>query len=167
MEDTDYSNSIFVLYGSQTGNAEGISIDLAGCIKEITSKNVIRLTLNDLIKKYTNWDDVLKNSFLNLIICSTTGDGDVPDNANKFYRKIKSRNIERNFLQDCSFVFLALGDTNYSQFCGGGKRMNKRMKELGAKEIQPITCVDEVGDMEEEIEFWIDNITQKISDGKI
>ena len=167
MEDIDYSNSIFVLYGSQTGNAEGISIDLASCIKEVTSKNVVRLTLNQLIQMYRNWDYVLKNSFLNLIVCSTTGDGDVPDNADRFYRKIKSRKIERNFLQGCPFVFLALGDTNYSQFCGGGKKMNKRMIELGAKEIQSLTCIDEVGDMEEEVELWIDNITQKISDGKI
>tara|TARA_Y200000002_G_scaffold366909_1_gene358391 strand:- start:5762 stop:6265 length:504 start_codon:yes stop_codon:yes gene_type:complete len=167
MEDTDYSDSIFILYGSQTGNAEGISRELTDCIQDISSKNIIRLSLNELIQKYTDWDHVLKNSFLNLIVCSTTGDGDIPDNADRFYRKIKSRKIERNFLQSCPFVFLALGDTNYSQFCGGGKKINKRMIELGAKEIQSLTCIDEVGDMEEEVELWINNITQKISDGKI
>ena len=116
MEDKDYSNSIFVLYGSQTGNAEGISIDLADCIKEITSKNVIRLTLNDLIKKYTNWDDVLKNSFLNLIYVQLQ-----EMEMSQIMRINFTGKLNLEILEEFSsrlFVCFLLLRHNYSQFCG-------------------------------------------------
>ena len=46
-----------------------------------------------------------------------------------------------------SYLILGLGDTNYSVFCAAAKKISKRLKELGACELNPlITMDDEVND---------------------
>ena len=45
----------------------------------------------------TSWDEVLDRTACIFIICSTTGNGDFPDNAEKFWRFIKSRKLSKDF----------------------------------------------------------------------
>ena len=50
-----------------------------------------------------------------VIVCSTTGNGDPPDNAERFWRYIRRRRDPPN-LNGMKFTVLALGDTNYDRF---------------------------------------------------
>ena len=52
-----------------------------------------------------------------IIVCSTTGEGDPPDNASRLYRRLKSKKHGADHLAHIKYTVLGLGDTNYSDFC--------------------------------------------------
>jgi sulfite reductase alpha subunit-like flavoprotein len=51
-----------------------------------------------------------------IIVCSTTGNGEPPDNAGKFWRFVKRRTQPKDMLANLAFTVLGLGDTNYDRF---------------------------------------------------
>ena len=63
---------------------------------------------------------------------STTGDGDQPENAEPFWRKIKKKTLAQDHFAHIRFAILGLGDSNYSQFCNGAKTLHERLVDLGA-----------------------------------
>lgn len=66
-----------------------------------------------------------------ILVCSTTGNGDAPENADAYWRALKSRSLPKNHLEGVPFAVLGLGDTNYDKFCQMGKMIDKRFAELG------------------------------------
>jgi len=152
---------IYVLYGSQTGNAEEISKNIYALInnKEFLT---IYSSLNNVIKNNTfdflpKDEDEKKNTFL-IIVCSTTGNGDVPDSANIFWLKLKNRNLEKNIFNKVKYTILALGDSNYDNFCKVGKNIDKRLAELGGKRFIDLHCVDDAICQDENVELFIEKI---------
>jgi sulfite reductase alpha subunit-like flavoprotein len=146
-----------ILYGSQTGNCEQISYELQNYIHENKIQTTIECkTLNEYVENINS--NNLKNM---IIICSTTGNGDPPDNAYNFWRKIKNRSLKQTFI-GTKYLVIGLGDSNYSNFCYMGKMINKRICELGGERINDICIVDEVQDLEEEIEKVFKKIVSSI-----
>lgn len=131
--------------GSQYGNSQGVAEELKGLlIDENDSLDVSIYDLNDLIEHDHNKKIV--------IICSTTGDGDVPENAVNFWMKVKKRTLSKDRFNGLKYLILGLGDTNYSNFCGASKKITKRLKELSAVELNPlITMDDETNDYEDKL----------------
>lgn len=97
-------------------------------------------------------------------VCSTTGNGDSPDNADKFWRKIKKRTIAKDTFEGLPFCVLALGDTNYDKFCYMGKSIDKRMKELGGHCFFDIHCADEATGLEEVVEEFNSKVVDKLQE---
>lgn len=137
--------NILILYGSQTGTAQNMSEELYYDIKYL-NYNVERDILNNIIDI-----NILNNYDLVIIMCSTTGNGDFPDNALKFFSKIKDRKLNKNILQKVNYSICGLGDSNYNMFCFSGKRLQKRFNELKAKEVIPLYLMDAVYDDEEQL----------------
>ena len=143
----------YILYGSQKGNAEYISLDLEDRLISELNKNPYRNTLNSAM------NDVFEfKTNTVFIICSTTGNGEFPDNACKFWRTIKNRSLSKTLFNNIKYSILALGDTNYENFCGPGKLMDKRMKDLGAECIIPLACADDATNAEETINEWLNQV---------
>jgi sulfite reductase (NADPH) flavoprotein alpha-component len=115
-----------VFFGSQSGNAESIAKRL---VKE-AKKQGYETTIAALEKASPA---ALAQEKCALIVTSTWGEGDPPDNAVKFWEQLKSENDLK--LSSLNYSVLALGDTNYQHFCGFGKTLDSRLEALGAKRI--------------------------------
>lgn len=74
------------------------------------------------------------------IVTSTYGDGEMPDNAQGFWKKI--HNGSAPTLAGLEFSVLALGDSNYVQFCEAGKLIDQRLEDLGGRRIHPRSDCD-------------------------
>jgi len=107
------------------------------------------LCLNDA-KKISIKDDA---KFL-IVVCSTTGNGDAPENADSWWRSIKLRSASKELFLNVPYSVLGLGDTNYDKFCHMGKSIDKRLSELGAKQEIELFCADEATNLEETVEKW-------------
>ncbi len=141
-----------ILYGTQTGNAESIaeSISIAANDNGLATKI---LELNDIeMKDFKVMDNVV-------VIISTYGEGEMPDNAQLFWDSLSSDSAPN--LSNMQFGILALGDTGYDEFCNAGKLIDKRLEKLGAKRI--LERVDCDVDFEDLAEKWTDSILPLIS----
>ena len=68
-----------------------------------------------------------------LIVTSTYGQGDVPDNAKAFYEDLKAKRPDLSRIQ---YGVFGLGDRTYAEtFNFGGKRFDGILTELGARRI--------------------------------
>lgn len=136
--------SLRILYGTQTGNAEGVANDAAQAAKgqgfDVTVSGLDEIELEEFAGlKYV------------LIVTSTYGEGEMPDNAELFWEALSSSVAPR--LEGVSFGVLALGDTSYDGFCQAGKLFDTRLEQLGASRVLPRTDCDV--DYEAEAAEWI------------
>lgn len=145
--------SLHILYGSQTGNAEDIARDLASrCEEQLGVTDVLCDTLNSQKKLIPEFKNSVK---LLVIVCSTTGNGDAPENAESFWRSTKLRSAAKDLYEGVNFTVLGLGDTNYDKFCYMGKSLHKRIQDLGGKPVLELHCADEATGLEEVVEDWV------------
>jgi sulfite reductase alpha subunit-like flavoprotein len=107
-----------VAYGSARGSSEQIAKGIAG------SLGVEAVALNQLDLK------VLQRAPLAVFVCSTINNGNVPRNADLFFRKLEAaRSIG---LGGVRFALLALGSSYYSTFCRAGDALYKMLIDRGA-----------------------------------
>lgn len=97
-----------------------------------------------------NAETVAKNVRDFFIVISTTGDGEVPLSGELWWKYIKNRSLEKSFCIDCKYHILAIGDSNYTSFCGSAKKINRRLQELGAQLMTKIIYIDDATDDYEE-----------------
>ena len=145
-----------IYVGSQLGNSRGVVDELIYLLEYYDKNvNISVFDLNDLI------DDDKEEDVL--IICSTTGNGDIPDNGSKLWRTIKKRDFNKSQFDGLRYLILGLGDTNYSDFCGAAKKLTKRLKELGATELAHLVTIDdETNDYEEKIDVMYNLLIKEL-----
>ncbi|WP_426039496.1 sulfite reductase subunit alpha [Brevundimonas sp. DC300-4] len=74
-----------------------------------------------------------------LFIASTTGEGDAPDSASRFVRRIMT---DQTRLAGLEYGLLALGDRTYVEFCGFGRALDGWLKSAGARSLFDAVEVD-------------------------
>ncbi|KKO47360.1 flavodoxin [Arsukibacterium ikkense] len=74
-----------------------------------------------------------------LVITSTTGQGDIPDNLLPFYLALKNR---FPLLTGKQFAVIALGDSSYDTFCGAGEQLHELLLEIQGTELAPMLRID-------------------------
>ncbi len=141
-----------VLYGSQTGTAEGLAKKTGAEAKK--RGFAPRLVCMDKFESV----DLAKEKNV-LVITSTYGDGDPPDNAQEFWNYLKSDTAPP--LPQLHFSVLALGDTNYSAFCEFGKKCDERFEQLGAQRVVPRVDCDV--DYDAPAKAWTDAVFQALA----
>ncbi|EFN87038.1 NADPH-dependent diflavin oxidoreductase 1 [Harpegnathos saltator] len=61
----------------------------------------------------------------------------------QFWRLLLRKNLPTNMLQDLKYSVLGLGDSSYQKFNFAAKKLNKRLAQLGGKELLPIGLADD------------------------
>ena len=150
---TDAKENVTVLFGSQTGNSEGVAGQLVEALKE---KGVSA----EMADMATYKPRKLKDEKNLCVVVSTHGEGDPPDTAMDMHAFLHGKRAPK--MDGCSFSVLALGDTSYEQFCQTGKDFDTRLAELGATRI--VDRVDCDVDYEEKAEAWIAELAEKLAE---
>ncbi|OBZ95878.1 CysJ [Pararhizobium polonicum] len=138
---------LHILFGTQTGNAESIAMDVAADARAKGMQPVVE-ALDDV--------DMIRLSAMKraIIVTSTYGEGEMPDNAQLFWQALSAATAPR--LETMHFAVLALGDTGYDGFCQSGKLIDTRLEQLGAKRI--VNRVDCDVDYEDAAASWIGEV---------
>lgn len=146
------ANKFTILYGSQTGQAKAIAEEIHEFSEQHgLHSNLFCLSLTE--KKFT-----LEKEALVVFVVSTTGEGDPPDTMCKFFRRLKKKTLPGNHLENCHYALLALGDTNYTNFCNNGKALDKRLLQLGARQVYDTGYADDAVGLELVVEPWIEGL---------
>jgi len=152
-------HEVYILYGSQTGNAEEISKEIHQLLAD-KGLNCKHSSLNATV--LPDGFSFIKERQCNtvIIVCSTTGNGDAPTSADIFWRKVKNRALPKHLFDGIQFAVLGLGDTNYDKFCQMGKGLDRRFEELGGKRFIDLHCADEATGLEETVKEFIDKLNK-------
>ena len=117
---------ILMLVGSETGNAEMVG----DCLKDELEG---RGHTVELLCEASLADLRLENQKTLLVVTSTTGLGDVPQNIEQAWEELVEQRPQLGHLR---FGIIGLGDRNYyDSFCGGSEKWGKILNELGATQI--------------------------------
>ncbi|KAK6853409.1 hypothetical protein PG995_010221 [Apiospora arundinis] len=130
---------ILILYGSETGNSQDVAEDIERLARrlhfetEIEEMNDVRLDIRKTLTQHT----------LVVFVISTTGQGELPKNAQQLWRCLRRKNLPPTWLSGVNFTTFGLGDSSYSQYNWAAKKLYVRLKQLGATEFYPRGEADE------------------------
>ena len=117
--------AVRVVYASQTGFAGQLarqtmqSLQAAGVPARLHGLDTLTL-------------DELRHAGRVLFVASTTGDGEPPDMALAFSRLVMKRPAQLDGLR---YGLLALGDSDYEDYCGFGRQLQRWLQASGARAL--------------------------------
>ncbi|MBL4910471.1 MAG: assimilatory sulfite reductase (NADPH) flavoprotein subunit [Alteromonadaceae bacterium] len=147
------ASTLTILYASQTGNAKGVATKLATAASDVGIAVNLKNVADYKVKG-------LKSESHLLIVTSTNGEGEAPDDALAFHEFLLSKKAPK--LSGLSYSVLALGDSSYEFFCQTGKDFDERLKSLGAKQVA--TRLDCDVDYQQQASEWSANIVKTLKD---
>ncbi len=135
---------IDILFGTQTGNAEEVANEAA----DLARSKGFAPRVADLDAVEMDQLAAMENL---IVVISTYGEGEMPDNAELFWDALSATTAPR--LENLNYGVLALGDTSYEHFCQAGKLIDTRLEQLGAKRLADRVDCDI--DFEEPATAWL------------
>nr|WP_106780526.1 assimilatory sulfite reductase (NADPH) flavoprotein subunit [Lysinibacillus timonensis] len=150
------SKQITILYGSQTGNAQKLAKRHGEQLQQLGFEVKV-FSMNDF---KTN---TLKKLDHLLVITSTHGEGDPPDNAIAFHGYLHGKRAPK--LDHVKFAVLSLGDSSYEYFCKTGKDIDEQLEKLGAQRL--VERVDCDLEYDEPAAKWFEAVKDQLLEGVI
>ena len=146
------SRTLTVLYASAPGNSAALAKALA---QDATARGINASAASMADYKVR----ALKDEEDLVVITSTHGEGDPPQAGVGFFEFLESRKAPK--LPQLRFAVLALGDSTYEKYCEAGKRIDRRLEELGAQRIAERVDCDV--DYEEPASAWHTDVLRRLA----
>ena len=144
--------SLIVAFGTDMGNSEDAAMTFAeGAAAIGIETEAVELNQVDLAE--------LQRATHFVVVCSTFGEGEFPDNALLFWEALSADTADR--LEHLNFAVLALGDTSYELFCNAGKLIDDRLEALGATRLTERVDVD--GFYEQPAAAWTTDLVKLLA----
>jgi len=147
------AGKLTILFGSQTGNAKGVATEVAAAAKA----QGIEV---DLVSMGNYKTKQLKTETHMLIVVSTNGEGEPPDDAIQLHEFLAGKRAPK--LDGVSYAVLGLGDTSYEFFCQTAIDFDQRFAALGAKSLVERKDCDV--DYDEDVATWQEQVLPLIKD---
>ena len=143
--------SLAVFFGSQTGNAAGLA--------EKTVKRAAAYGLEGSVIDMDGYDQAKFATHKRvLIITSTWGEGEMPDNADVLWNATCSTNPA---LAGVHYSVCAIGDSSYDEYCKAGHDWDQKFSSLGATSVLEIKLCDV--DFDEPWEQWVSEVLPRLA----
>lgn len=121
-------DSITILYGSESGNAEEQAKNLLQDVRERGLKGRVS-ALDDF-----EFEDLPSQKILVLVV-STCGLGEFPQNCKNTWMQLQSPELPMTWLNGVKFCVFGLGDSTYCHFCYAAAQYDVRLGELGGQRL--------------------------------
>ncbi|WP_434997358.1 assimilatory sulfite reductase (NADPH) flavoprotein subunit [Vibrio scophthalmi] len=126
------AGKLAIIYASQTGNAKGVAEALE---QEAKAQGIATQLFDASDYKGKN---LAKETHV-IIVASTNGEGEAPDNAIELHEFLQSKKAPK--LRNLQYGVIGLGDSSYEFFCQTGKDFDQYLAKQGATPfIDRIDC---------------------------
>lgn len=147
----DNGDSVLILYGTVTGTAESLAHKLAAALRAAG----VTVRMRDMAHCTPH---VLTQANCVLLVVSTYGDGEPPDDAAPFWQcVVHGQGLN---LSGVKYSVLALGNTTYDHFCKCGRDFDAALERHGAMRIFPRVDCDV--DYEAPAKHWLDGVLESL-----
>lgn len=121
---------LLVLYATQTGNAQDVA--------ERVGREAARHHFQPIVESMHLYDpNHLPQEPFVIFIVSTTGQGDPPESMRAFWRSLLRKSLSHSWLASSRVAVFGLGDSGYQKYNVTGKKLDRRLLDLGATSIVP------------------------------
>ncbi|KAG8465023.1 hypothetical protein KFE25_012386 [Diacronema lutheri] len=139
---------MLVLWGSQTGTAEGFATTLE---REACERGFAAQAMD--LEEY-DVTSLASEPGVVIFLMSTHGEGEPPDNAVAFHAWLSSADRAAGEMSEVRYGAFALGNKQYDKFCAMGVWVDGRMAQLGAARVHDLGLGDDDDDLEADFERW-------------
>ncbi|OOF80474.1 FMN-binding protein MioC [Rodentibacter caecimuris] len=136
---------VCIISGSTLGTAEYVAEHLADCLKN--------QGFSTALFHGAQYDDVISEP-LWLIVTSTHGVGEIPDNLRSLFDQISQSDLDLPYLR---FAIVGLGNSDYDTFCYATNHIEKILEQKSAVKLCETLKIDvvNVDDPESYSEQWL------------
>ncbi|KVX01575.1 FMN-binding protein MioC [Shewanella frigidimarina] len=114
---------VALLVGTTLGGSEYVADEMAAQLAELNHQTEVFIEPNiDELADFPIW----------ILVCSTHGAGDLPDNIVPFHKQLM---IEMPDLNHIKFALCAIGDSSYDTFCQGPEKITSLLLQNGSNAI--------------------------------
>ncbi|CAM2964195.1 FMN-binding protein MioC [Vibrio rarus] len=140
-------SSIQLITGSTLGGAEYVADHLNDLFQE--------MGIDTSIHNQPNLQEIPTEGTW-LIVTSTHGAGDYPDNIQPFIAQLQQTPPNTKAL---NYMVIAIGDSSYDTFCGAGLHCHELLEEIGATALSECLTIDVLRHPvpEEAVEDWFED----------
>lgn len=149
------SDSVLILFGTVMGNSELLANRLAAAAR--------RAGLVVCVRDMAGCEpSILTQASYVLIVTSTYGDGEPPEDAASFWHSIvRSNGLD---LSGVRFSVLALGNSTFDHFCRCSRELDMALERHGATRFYPRVDCD--ADYDHPAQRWMEGVLATLQKGK-